>query len=79
MLGPFQSIAGNGVMTWTITPATGGSKLELTYQIAGYANVSLTGRDYEAWSKAADGMLADQFARLKRSIETGSPESAKSN
>ena len=79
MLGPFQSIAGNGVMTWTITPANGGSKLELTYQIAGYANVSLRGRSYDDWSKAADGMLADQFARLKRSIETGSPEAAKSN
>ena len=78
MLGPFQSIAGNGVMTWTITPGSAGSKLELTYQIAGYANVSLRGRSYDDWSKAADGMLADQFTRLKRSVETGSPE-AKSN
>jgi len=78
MLGPFQGIAGDGVMTWTITPGSGGSKLGLTYQIAGYANVSLRGMGYDAWSKAADGMLAEQFARLKRSIETGSPD-AKSN
>jgi len=78
MLGPFQGIAGNGVMTWTITPGSGGSKLDLTYQVAGYANVSLRGMGYDAWSKAADGMLAEQFERLKRSIETGSPD-AKSN
>jgi uncharacterized protein YndB with AHSA1/START domain len=79
MLGPFQDIAGNGVMTWTLTPVTGGTQLEVTYQIAGYMSPSLikVGMGYSGWSKAADRMLADQTARLKRYLETGSPQAAK--
>jgi uncharacterized protein YndB with AHSA1/START domain len=73
MLGPFQSVAGNGVMTWTIAAAKDGTHLELTYQIAGNAGFSLGGKGYGEWSKAADAMLAEQIARLKRALETGSP------
>jgi uncharacterized protein YndB with AHSA1/START domain len=77
LLGPFQSIAGNGVMTWTITPGMKGKRLEMTYQIAGYANAPATGRSYADWAKAADAVLSEQIVRLKRAIETGSPEAAK--
>jgi uncharacterized protein YndB with AHSA1/START domain len=69
LLGPFQSMAGNGVMTWTLTTDPAGTHLELTYQIAGYANMAMGGKGYEFWSKAADGMLADQVTRLKRAAE----------
>lgn len=81
MLGPFQGIAGNGVMTWTIAPAKKGIRLEMTYQVAGYANASVSGRSYADWAKAGDGVLAEQVSRLKQFIETGSPEppSAMSN
>ena len=75
MLGPFQSIAGNGVMTWAIASGRKGTHVELTYQIAGYANATLTGRSYADWSKAADGVLSEKIARLKQFVETGSPES----
>ncbi len=77
LLGPFQSIAGNGVMTWTITPGKNGKRLEMTYQVAGYANAPATGRSYADWAKAADAVLSEQVVRLKRAIETGSPEAAK--
>jgi len=74
MLGPFQSVAGSGVLTWMFSPAKSGTQLELTYQITGYADMSLRGKGYAEWAKAADGMLTEQVARLKRAIETGSPD-----
>jgi hypothetical protein len=73
MLGPFQGIAGNGVMTWMIVPGRKGMRLDMTYQVAGYANAPVTGRSYADWSTAADAVLSEQVARLKRFIETGSP------
>lgn len=75
MLGPFQAVAGNGVMTFTLAPDAAGTKLDMTYQVAGYANLKIDGKGYDVWSKAADGMLSEQLARLKRAVETGSAES----
>jgi uncharacterized protein YndB with AHSA1/START domain len=74
MLGPFQSIAGNGVLTWTLKPVTAGTHLEMTYQIAGSANMTVNGKGYDFWSNAADGMLSAQVVRLARAIETGKAE-----
>lgn len=74
MLGPFQSLAGNGVMNWTIMPGKSGTELKMSYQIAGYDGMKMNGQGLDFWSKAADGMLSEQFARLKRAIETGKPE-----
>jgi uncharacterized protein YndB with AHSA1/START domain len=73
MLGPFQAVAGSGVMSFTLTPDKAGTTLEMTYQIAGYANMKVGGNGYEVWSKAADGMLSEQLQRLKHAVETGSP------
>lgn len=74
MLGPFQSIAGNGVMTWTLKPDAASTRLEVTYQIAGSANMIMNGKGYDFWSKAADGMLSAQVLRLQHVIETGKAE-----
>lgn len=74
MLGPFQAVAGNGVLTFSLTSQASGTKLDMTYQVAGYANMAVGGKGYEYWSKAADDMLAGQLARLKRAVETGSAE-----
>jgi uncharacterized protein YndB with AHSA1/START domain len=71
MLGPFQAVAGGGVMTWTLSPTPAGTDLKLTYQITGYDGLKLGGKGSDFWSKAADGMLSDQFVRLKRFVETG--------
>jgi uncharacterized protein YndB with AHSA1/START domain len=74
MLGPFQAVAGNGVLSFALTPGQSGTTLEMTYQVAGYANMKLGDKGYDFWSKAADGMLGEQLARLKRAVETGSAE-----
>lgn len=71
MLGPFQSIAGNGALTWTLKAAAAGTHLEMTYQIAGSTNMSMNGKGYDFWSKGADGMLSAQVVRLARVSETG--------
>jgi len=74
MLGPFQAVAGIGVLTFSLAPDAAGTRLEMTYQVAGYANMKIAGKGYDAMSKAADGMLSDQLDRLKRAVETGSAE-----
>jgi uncharacterized protein YndB with AHSA1/START domain len=68
-LGPFQSMPGDGVMTFTLAPAADGTDLTMTYAINGYL------RDgFDDISKGADEVLAQQLARLKLFIETGSPD-----
>jgi|HubBroStandDraft_1064217.scaffolds.fasta_scaffold95850_2 uncharacterized protein YndB with AHSA1/START domain len=68
-LGPFQSHAVDGAMTWSLKAGGGGTELSLEYTLGGYIKGG-----FEPWSKAVDGMLSEQFARLKRFIETGSPD-----
>jgi uncharacterized protein YndB with AHSA1/START domain len=68
-LGPFQSYGVEGAMTLTLKAAGDGTDLSLTYVLGGYF------KDGTAQlSKGADGVLTDQVSRLKRLIETGSPE-----
>ena len=68
-LGPFQSMAVNGVMTIQLTPGEGGmTKLSLTYTVGGYFEKGL-----DTIAPGADGMLKEQFGRLKSYVETGSP------
>jgi uncharacterized protein YndB with AHSA1/START domain len=66
-LGPFQAEAVDGAMTWALKASGDGTDLSLTYVLGGYHKDG-----FEQWSKAADGVLADQVARLKHSIESGS-------
>jgi uncharacterized protein YndB with AHSA1/START domain len=68
-LGPLQPLGAEGAMSWTITLKDGGSDIEMTYAIGGY--------DPAGWEKHAtpvDQVLGEQVARLKRYLETGSPE-----
>jgi uncharacterized protein YndB with AHSA1/START domain len=68
-LGPFQGYGVEGAMTWTLKAFGDGTDLSLTYVLGGYNKDG-----FEQLSKGADGVLTDQVARLKRSIETGSPD-----
>ena len=68
-LGPFQSFAVDGVMTWTLKDSGQGTDLTLTYLIGGYMKGG-----FENISKAADGVLAEQVSRLQNFVETGSPD-----
>jgi uncharacterized protein YndB with AHSA1/START domain len=63
-LGPFQGLAVDGAMTWSVKSAAGGTDLSLTYSIGGYLK-----NGFDELSKAADQVLGDQVMRLKKSLE----------
>jgi uncharacterized protein YndB with AHSA1/START domain len=67
-LGPLQSMAAAGSMTIQLSPSDGGTKLEVTYAVAGYSPAGLN-----TLAATVDGVLAEQFTRLKGYIETGEP------
>jgi uncharacterized protein YndB with AHSA1/START domain len=68
-LGPFQSFAVDGVMTWTLKDSGKGTDLTLTYLIGGYMKGG-----FDNIAKGADGVLAEQVSRLQHFVETGSPD-----
>jgi hypothetical protein len=68
-LGPFQGLAVDGVMTWSVkSAADGGTDISLIYALGGYA------RDgFEELSKAADHVLGEQLERLKKLVDGAAP------
>jgi hypothetical protein len=64
-LGPFQQLAVDGVMTWTIKAGTAGTDLTVSYTIGGYSKDG-----FETLSKAADHVLGDQLERLRKLIDS---------
>ena len=62
----------SGVMTWSIEPAGGGSKITLTYSVGGVAD-----RPLADWAPLVDEMLGGQLKRLARYVSQGSPEAPK--
>jgi uncharacterized protein YndB with AHSA1/START domain len=65
-LGPMQAIAAAGSMTIQLSAAESGTKLEVTYAVAGYLPAGMN-----TWAAPADGVVEEQFTRLKNYIETG--------
>ena len=51
-----------------ISPAEGGSKLEVTYAVGGYLKAGL-----DTWAKPVDSVLLEQITRLKNYTEHGDP------
>lgn len=70
-LGPLQTMGVSGSLTVTLASASTGTALTLTYAVGGYVKNS-----FDDLSKAVDSVLGSQVARLKKLIETGSPDSA---
>jgi uncharacterized protein YndB with AHSA1/START domain len=68
-MGPLQSQATTGSMQIQFTAAGTGTKLEVTYAVGGYLPAGLT-----TWAPIVDGVLRDQFTRLKNAIEKASPD-----
>ncbi len=68
-LGPLQSMAATGSMTWKLSPDSGGTRLEITYAVTGYFPGGSAGL-----TPAVDSVLNQQFARFKNYVETGNPE-----
>jgi hypothetical protein len=67
-LGPMQTMAVAGSMRFQISPAEGGSKLEVTYAVGGYLKAGL-----DTWAKPVDSVLLEQITRLKNYTEHGDP------
>lgn len=70
-LGPLQGSALVGTLTWTLTEAEGGTRLQMTYAVGGYMEGGL-----EGIAPAVESVLADQMRRLQRYVETGKPDDA---
>ena len=68
-IGPLQEAALAGTMTWNLSPAGGGTTVELTYTVGGFRAGGF--RDI---STVVDGVLRGQLARLKAFVETGRPD-----
>lgn len=69
-LGPFQGLGVDGALTWKLKPAPDGTDLSVTYAIGGYNKDG-----FAELSQAGDGVLSTQVGRLKKLIETKSPDS----
>ncbi len=67
-LGPLQGLAATGTMTIGLSAAEGGTKLEVTYSVAGYAANGMN-----TWAAPVDMVLTQQFTRLKNYAEHGDP------
>jgi len=67
-LGPFHARGVDGVLAFELTPAGDGVDLTMTNDLGGYMSEGM-----DSWAPKADGMLAEQLARLKRYVETGAP------
>ena len=63
-LGPFQGLAVDGVMTWTVKGVAGGTDISFTYVVGGYAKDGLAGM-----AGMTDKVLGGQVDRLKRFVE----------
>jgi len=67
-LGPLQSKAVTGVLTFQLVPDGNATLLTLTYRVNGASGSAL---DKDA--PAVDRVLGEQFARFTRLVETGKP------
>jgi hypothetical protein len=67
-LGPLQSLAATGSVRIDLSAADGGTKLEVTYAVAGYVAGGLN-----AWAPTVDSVVKEQFTRLKSYVEHGDP------
>ncbi|MEA3060769.1 MAG: hypothetical protein QOJ94_550 [Sphingomonadales bacterium] len=63
-LGPLQSLAVSTRLSWRIAPVAGGTEITQTYVVGGYVPVGA-----DKLAPAVDGVLSEQLARLKASLE----------
>lgn len=71
-LGPLQAMGVAGSMEFRLSPAEGGTKLEMTYAVGGYLPGGL-----DKPAPAVSDVLTEQMERLKRYVETGIPAARK--
>lgn len=68
VLGPLLSLAAAGTMQIQLTAVDGGTKLDVSYSVSGYLAAGMN-----SWAAPVDGVLKQQFTRLKSLIEKGDP------
>lgn len=71
-LGPFQGQGMDGALTFTFKQSGNGTQLTFENVLGGYMKGGIG-----KWPSLADAMLTEQMDRLKRYVETGSPEAAR--
>ena len=69
-LGPLQELAVSGVMTWTLAATPGGTKIEMTYAVGGYAPGA--GR-LQQLAPLVNSVLDAQVQRLKAALTPAPP------
>jgi hypothetical protein len=67
-LGPLQAFAATGTMTFSLSPAGDGTKLDVNYAVGGYLPQGMN-----TLAAPVNAVLTDQISRLKNYIESGSP------
>lgn len=65
-LGPLQTTGATGHLGWTLSEKDGQTTLVQTYDVGGYMKGGL-----DKIAPAVDGVLSEQFDRLKTYVETG--------
>ena len=68
-LGPLQGEGVSAGWTWRLEGTPGGTRVTQTMVVGGWSATGL-----EGLAAPVDGVLAEQQGRLKRFVETGSPE-----
>ena len=63
-LGPFQALAVEGSMTWSVKSNANGTEISMSYVVGGYNKDG-----FEALSKAVDHVLGEQIERLRKFID----------
>lgn len=71
-LGPLQGLAVQGVMTFMLKPAPGGTTLQFEYRVNGASSSAL-----DKLAPTIDGVLMQQLQRLQRFAETGQSDAPK--
>jgi uncharacterized protein YndB with AHSA1/START domain len=67
-LGPLQASGLAGSLTWKLTAASGGTRMELSYSVGGFMEGG-----FERIAPAVATVLGEQMQRLKLFVETGTP------
>jgi uncharacterized protein YndB with AHSA1/START domain len=63
-LGPMQPLAAVGTLSVQLSALDGGTKMDVTYAVAGYLAAGMS-----SWAAPVDSVLQDQFTRLKNFAE----------
>jgi hypothetical protein len=61
-------LAATGILTVTLAPADGDTKLEATYAVGGYVANGMN-----TWAAPVDSVISEQMMRLKSYVETKQP------